>query len=521
VTLKTRTRNPQVEVRIYSHRFGPIPVKAVARALQDVTTSMRMGDAAGAFQMTLAPIVPWAKFGLPRKRWDDLISPMDYIEIWMWEPPRDKQIIMRGFVDAVGESFAMGPDAPNRQVIVAGRNYGKLLQISKLWYVANAATLAQAGSDAQINALFKAWKKAYDKLISRFGDGSPGPADQEAMKSAVATAGSLPKTGPFFKPQDVMELIYDGMYQPQEEVVLDSFKPALWLPKLEMVMEVQDTKDSILAMWSPYSIPLTWQPFQDIWSMFTAYQHHPWRELFIQEGYYAPRLVYRNTPWLDKAGDKLYPWGPSVVVHKLNLTNECAWSIFRGDHDVKNFFFVLSGEMAGYAHSMKGFTGPYEGAAQGGFNKNPYLIGGTTGQPNSYQRFGIRLHEAPTPYLNFERAWSKDDIKKRIADVRRQGVIDCGTLVQALGHEEVLERGWMLVPGDERIQIGHYAYFSPNPSMPGWYYYIEALQQNFRCGPGYEDGRWQTRLDVTRGRGYVTREAGSLDIRIPGAGAIV
>jgi len=304
------------------------------------------------------------------------------------------------------------------------------------------------------------------------------------------------------------------------------------MPRLGFLDEIEEDPNSTLAMFNPYTIPLSWQPFQDIWSMFHAYQHHPWRELYIREEDARSTLVYRNTPWLDERGDKIQPWGASVDVHLVMLDRQCSWSIFRSDGDVKNFFFVYSGEMGGYTQAFRSFTGSFEGEGIGTFDRNPYLIGSAANSANSFQRFGVRLHEVQTPYLNFERAWSEKHIEKRIADVRQQGAEDCKRLVDALGHEERLERGTFVIPGDEQVEIGHYALVSsvaapvavvggvpvdlPMSQAKGPRYYIEGVQQHFRFGPGVEDGRWQTRLDVTRGRGFITREQGDDIIDMPG-----
>lgn len=504
MSIDVRVRNPQCEVRITSHRFGEIDIQTLRLCLIDVTTSMRMGDPSGSFQLTLSPVMPPGA-ALPRARWEDIIAPMDFVEIWMWEPPRTRRTVMRGFVDAIGETFAI-QENPSRVVIVAGRNYGKLLQISKLWYLSNPS----AGLRTQFmgQTLFEAWTDAYNKITSRNKDGSPGEPDQAPLAHAVATDGKLPATGPVFTPQEAMDVIYTGFYRPQEEVILSSFERNL-LPRLNFQNEVDEDPDSTLVMFNPYTIPLSWQPYQDLWSMFHAYQHHPWRELFVQEGPMNPLLVYRKTPWLDESGDKLQAWGASVAVHTITLDRQCSWSIFRSDGDVKNFFFVLSGEMAGYTQAMRNFTGSFEGEATGMFDKNPYLIGSAVNSANSFQRFGVRLHEVWTPYLNFERAWSQEAIQHRIADVRRQGVTDCRLLVDALGHEERLERGTLVIPGDEQLDIGHYARLAAHPLASGPLYYCEGVQQHFRFGPGVEEGRWQTRLDVTRGRGFINRESGA------------
>jgi len=140
---------------------------------------------------------------------------------------------MRGFVDAIGETFSMS-ETPARVVIVAGRNYGKLLQISKLWYVSNPTQFFG-------QALFEAWNKAYNKITSRAEDGSPGEPDQVGLKKAIATDGKLPVTGPVFTPQRAMRTIYEGFYQPQEQVVLDSYTVTpLQLPRLAYLEEIEE-----------------------------------------------------------------------------------------------------------------------------------------------------------------------------------------------------------------------------------------------------------------------------------------
>jgi hypothetical protein len=72
-----------------------------------------------------------------------MIEPMDIIEIRMAHAPSSYEdripVVMRGFVGMIRRSRSMSGGKPQRTVMVAGNDYGKILQILRIYYLNNSA----------------------------------------------------------------------------------------------------------------------------------------------------------------------------------------------------------------------------------------------------------------------------------------------------------------------------------------------------------------------------------------------
>ena len=125
--MNVHLRAPQFRVRIVP-LVESVPEDLLNASIMHIRTARQMGSAAGSFQITLLP----RAYHPP---WSTRIQPMSYVEISLWVPPRPKQIVMRGFVDTVAETFSIESGTPHHQVIIAGRDFGKIPLITKLFYL--------------------------------------------------------------------------------------------------------------------------------------------------------------------------------------------------------------------------------------------------------------------------------------------------------------------------------------------------------------------------------------------------
>lgn len=112
-----------------------------------VRTSKSVRDPAGGFSITFADkadrsLADGAEYldGDSLESIYGLVEPMDLIEIRMWgggpNPPAKLPIVMRGYVSSVTRQQAMGADGkPQRQVVIAGQDYGKIWQIYQVIYL--------------------------------------------------------------------------------------------------------------------------------------------------------------------------------------------------------------------------------------------------------------------------------------------------------------------------------------------------------------------------------------------------
>lgn len=502
--MKVLTRNPQFQVKFISLEYGEIPAELVRPSVRHLTVSRRLGQATGSFTITL----------LPRKlatvypnEWRDLLGPMDYVEISMWTPPRPPTVVMRGFVDVVHDSFSMAGGTPQRTVTITGRDYGKLLLLTKLYYL---------DAKTQQVFLFERWKEAFLKNFA-FRDGqlpnpehTPLPPDQQTDL-------------PTWTPLDLLNNVWDAFYNPQQELVLSRYPEAPKMAFLAYEAALREAGEEELRVFAPTALPLNWAPFMDLWALMRMYQHHPWRELFVDDFTSTPVLIYRPTPWIDFHGAFVYPSYANDDVTGTFKTWEVSagdlvqYSLTRSDEQTRNFFFTYPDRFGAYPQMMKTLGGRLEGVFSDPFRGNPYLVGNNLGdnalaKRSHFEAFGFRLDERRTPYLDFDKGMSEPQIEAHLKSVREQGRKANLEMVRAYDHAAVLEFGSIQLPGDERIHVGNYLRMRDGSYLKlgdGALYYVEGVNQTFVQG-SRTDGMFVTTCEVSRGRGHLMRKQGSV-----------
>lgn len=512
MSVNVQTRNPQFRVRIITRNHGEITDAEIRPSFRQFEVTRRMGEPGGSFQLTLLPRRPPQRLLNAGKSWQDVIEPMDYVEISAWVPPRRDEVpIFRGFVDSVGESFSIGGGQPQGHVIsVVGRDYGKITLVTKLYYVGEKLP--------ETLAIFQKWKDGFDKLFK------PEDPDPEAAAWSAAEGAGASQKSPFFvTPQKVIQVVFDQFYRPQEQAIRKTF-PAPF-PEASLRFAIDPEHEDKLRAYNPTFTPQSWTPFSDVWSLFRAYMHEPWRELFFEEAQTGPSLIYRETPWIDLNGQSVQVFDPETAkIVPISLSDRIEWSLFRSDEKVLNFFFTYPSQFGAIAALAKTLGTSLEGVyAQPMFQSNPHLVGMDTRQINeaalatgegeadtgnlqesAYQRHGVRLREVYTPYLNVDRRLDDASMEVAIKSIREQGVEANQRLVKAMDHGALLEFGAITLKGDERLRIGRYAQFTENGAL----YYITGVTHRFTQGSNPADGQFVTALTVERGRGHIVRTRG-------------
>jgi len=492
MALQATVRTPRFKVFAITRNVGELFEADLDGSVLEVVTQKRMGDPAGSFRITLAPRRPPAKFF--SEKWTDIFSPMDYVEILARVPPRPWRVVMRGWLDTVGETFSIESGQPQHQVLLAGRDYGKIVLMSKLWYPHETVP--------QTLTILQRWADGFHR--------TSGPGVGVIPDVFPGDTGSTP-SGSFFRPQEYMRAIYDAFYSPQEEAVVDSFPSAGGaIPRSRMVTFPADPWEQELAAYNPLFSMQSWTPFTDVWTLFRSYQNLPWHELYFVDEATEPHLVFRQAPWLDFDGAEVQEWPPNMVVHDIDEgALRMERQVFRSDAEVKNLFFTSGFFTGSFFQLIMQMPRALEGMfAPPPFRNNPYLIGlqGTDGddprlKPSVYQRFGFRQHTVATPYLSIERGLAEGPLQERVAALRLQGADGNRRLVRAFGHAEYLEAGTYKIPGDERLMIGDYLRTLTSRS----YMYVAGLLQQMRQGTAASDGHFWSTIEFVRGRMYIDR----------------
>lgn len=532
------TRNPRFQIKLIPQAGQALTLTALDNVVTSITVNKRMGEAAGTFQLALVPRIPLALTQGPNGvgRWDDLIQPMDWIEIYMWAPgtataegfapaPVKGTPVLRGFVDRVGATFGIAGGAPQRTVVITGRDYGKLLLTTKMWFV---------DANLQLPEIYETLIAAYRKTFTP--DETPDTIPPEHPKGQD-------RHGPVYTPSTLLKVIFDKFYKPQEDVIVgDNYgtafiqpNTALSVPRLAFKITV-DRQEKALETFNPITNSPTWQLFSDFWTIMRSYQHHPWRELYVEEGRLEPELRFRPTPWLAFNGDPVQPLFPAgseetavalastgADEHDIDQDEIIQGALFRADADAYNLFATYPEMYQGLIAAAKQFGTGLEGSfLEPMWRRNPILLGINPhlqhSQPTfagdtwtSYRDFGVRLFERQTPYHDVPMNAAYAEVVAQQSKQRIQGAESNKRLEAAYGHGTRLEQGSMQIRGRTDIRIGDYVHV-PDMEAAGnrnrARLYVEGATYYLEVGTQDTSGRFVTTLHLTRGRGHMVRALG-------------
>jgi hypothetical protein len=522
------TRNPQFKVRFVTAKLGEFDFDTTLTSVVTLTTTKRISDSAGSFTLVL---VPRSLSNIPNAGgWQDVVECMDFIEIFLWCPPRRPDIpVMRGFVDTITEDFSIEGGQPQRKIVITGRDYGKLLLLTKLY-----DPITESEQDFL-------WNRFIATFQLLFGPEAGNPKAVPLPESPAMPAGAT-VDGPFFTPVELLKTVFTGFYKPQEEAIKQTFNNLL--PSMEFLPQAEnDPWESRLKVHSSVFYQRVTVPLTDVWALMVAFALKPWRELFVREGKDFPTLVYRPAMWLDLFGKPVQDYGQEgFAPHPLPNTEISAFRLVRSEELTRNFFFTFPEIFKAYATVVKLYPGTDEGfLTTPRLQSNPFLIG-AGGQRTipvppqhvplanvdlsvpvggvstedipiaDFHRFGFRVMEFLVPYMDWERPVKRKVLQEQIKVARENGLELNYRLVEAFSHNHLLEFGTLIVKGDERIQAGMYVALTDhgrqlggnNPTGPPRYY-VEAVSHEFQWGTQANDGHFITHLEVSRGRGHLVR----------------
>lgn len=534
------TRNPLFKIVFHTKRFGRFEVgfgeSLVEKQVIAFTTSRHLGNAAGQFsiELTAETIAPsllgfiGSITGVPGQMfssltWYDILSTMDYVELWAWSPPlMPDRPLMRGFIDTVNFVASIGGDHPQVRIMVRGRDFGKLALITKMYYVNK--------SYASTVEILNQWRQGIEKIFGWDNGTYPQVVKPPFKDGETSTL--------IFSPSILVGTIWETFVKPQMDGVRFSFPDGGDIPECRFAPWV-DSWEQNLSTIDPKAVQHNVQPWADIWSILVNYQHAPWREMWVGEEPDGSRLFYRPAPWYDKAGGwaqenpltwtypanapfSVQPVDEKVRSILVSIDDVIHLEIGRSEDRMKNFFFTYADQFGAFAQYAKDQGKPLEGHGDeaGKFDKNPYLVGVANQQPSTilesdYRRYGFRLYEARTKYFSPAYGPLENKVMADLGFLRQQGVVGNLRLAHAFDHEDILEYGGVVLKGGD-YRIGDYLRLPDLrfPKLPPSLYYAEGVSHTFQYGTQPFDGRWTTTIQLARGRGHLDRIA-SAGILVP------
>jgi hypothetical protein len=405
-----------------------------------------------------------------------LVEPMDVVEIRMTGDAYKYAtipIMMRGFVSNVRRVQVMTPQGPQRRVIIAGHDYGKIWQILQIFYMPNIPTTSN--------------------LITSFP--------------------FFAQYGVTFNIQLMATFVSDVINQVLNPYILnmgDISGQADTSPLLQLAQDIQVISGKI----SPFGIGA----FEgSIYTLLTQFGDvNGWNELFIEDREDAPYVVYRPNPFrlADSSG-----FIPSLGVNEqlapavidIDLSHVIAYDVMRSDDHVANYYWVDAPRFTlSYTDTIRAFAyfgDPNSFYVQNYGNVDPRLYG-VRKMSTETQQGG----DQETDNGNGSPAGvSRDDNQKEFLgwmSERRQQLIDQNQ------DNVVFEDGSFRLRGNEKIRAGTYLRLTHGNMRS--YYYVVAASHDYR--PFVE---YTTTVQVERGTGFIDRSQRGSGANSPYWGEIV
>lgn len=414
--------------------------------VKEITTSKSLYDCSGNWQINLLPFTDEKGFS-----WYYRISPMDYIEISFSRNPtrQTPKIIMRGFVSSVNNTTLVDQSGrPMRSYTIVGQDYGKILEISRIYY------LKEVAKDTPLLAMpgFKAIEEKYGLFIK----GKPAEIIEMLLMIAFSQTELLQKSNP--------------------NIPFISFFPA----------------KEIIGGINEFALA---QEDGSVWDFMQFMDNSPWNELYLLDFDAGPMLIFRQTPWKNLKGgfiqgeDSTYKLTlPETTVLTANDIQRV--SLSRTDAECRNYYFtsptahLATGTTAFKSMMLDGVSSEED------LTTNPRIVPRDDRDAGT-NRFGFRRMENTAEFMDKEGdiALSKD----LCIELNRR-------LFEAMSINSALESGSFTLKGNEDLIPGSYVAFK-NRSGVNAEYYITGVEHTLSLVDRAE--YFRTIINVTRGTGYL------------------
>jgi hypothetical protein len=434
-----RTPIYQVMTAMKGRGGGPSGVHEIANVIS-ITTQKSIGDPAGQFE-----VVVDGSRSVNGVRLYEALSPNDYIEIRLGVLPQFPRLVpvMRGFIDTV--RLVEDPGAtPSRQIIIGGRDYGKLWSTVKLLNIYPPATsmlatliphLYTAESGEFIATSGVSLTAFFQFIVNRVV--RPYVIMQQHKTGGAAAGGVADCTA------------------------WTDIPPALILP------------DLAATQWNG-----------PVYNWIRTYQHTPWIEMFCRDEEEGPVFYLRWARLRTSDFRQISPFEETLdlrdTFHTLTYRDDDLGDhLGHTDNDVWNWFFTGNafGGQVDAANINANFAPGF----------NPYIAG------NSIDGFALR---PLTPNINFfpvPVGATSQAIKDALAKHNQLAVTFNLWLVKMLGFQDQLENGTIVSLGWPNVKVGDELRISDTDQS----YYVEGVSHRFMVNQTYT-----MQLTVTRGMPY-------------------
>jgi len=444
-----KTYKIRAEVLLYSFSEGGKKID-LTPWIKTIDTEKNINDSSGNFQISLLPVTE-GENNLP---WYYRITPMDYVEIRF---TRDSTltkipIVMRGFVDSINRTATVDQNgAPLRGYTITGRDFGKILELSRIYY------LKEILPDVVLMGL-PGFKMLEEKFACKI-EGTPGKSIEAIL----------------------------GIAQVQLDLIRAK-QP--YIPQIESL-----TSSTIEGYINQFSMTME---DGSVWDLMRYFDNTPWNELFLLDLKDAPTLIFRETPWKNLDQNNSYIQTMDDTIKKKTLepgveiepSSIQSFNLSRSDSEVKNYFFSYPVQtMMDSKTSFKVFAmGKVKSETD--TLENPYLIDHTD-KNAGLDRFGFRRFENTSEY--FDKTLNDSNTVEFAKKLNL-------ALVKAFKYNGLYESGSFTIKGNSDAVPGRYVTFQTNRSTDPEFY-ISGVSHTLSFQAGAE--HFLTTLMVQRGDGFL------------------
>lgn len=416
-----------------------------------VRTSKSVREAAGTFSLTLndRPVRGSSVYSL--------IEPMDIVEIRFARGPvarpADLPVVMRGLVSVVSRSETIEGGQPQRAVQVAGHDFGKILQMLRIYYLPGSV-------------VGEVWLDQF-KFFRQYN-----------MDAKIKPAAA-------FLDEVVSNVI--NPYLQKVVAITQGRGLSVAVPKAFVA------DSSIAGLVSPVGVAAFHGG--SVYDLLTRFLDvGPFNELFVEDRGDTVAVVCRPAPWRDLAGDYIDPAARAETV-EVSDEDLMEINVSRSDAGVANYFWCGNGSWEL-------------------LNNGTLQLLAQSGDPSTYTafdyintataRFGLRKMEVDSQLGDPFALWGDGQPEKVKAEERRKMArwLDQRRtfLMNSNRDNVVLEAGQLRLRGNESIRAGQYIDLQRG-AMRSTQYAV-TVQHEFLPAVGFF-----TTVDFERGTGFVASQS--------------
>lgn len=368
--MQVKVYNPKLSVKAW---HGTTEYDLTPYILQAVT-HRQMGEVQGQWSV----LVQYRE----DKRWDKLLSSMDYVEIAMSRYSATPQIRMRGFISNVRRTKTIDPSGNLRRTItINGNDFGKLFAKYQIYYAADVPGQTTQSSDVD-PAQMLLDPLLYENL-GVGGDGSNAVYPLSHLIPDLVSAAIKPWI--------------DALRQKTPNI------PYLVVPEPNILPDFQLSYLTLQSMQGGLD------------SAINQFANQPWCEWFIYETNTGPQVMNRNAPFKDSSGN--YIWTESALSGdwanvEISAEDIIEYDVGTSDNETYDYFFTYPALFPGgdivYKFTVIGSGGPNGGPEFGnGTAAQKQAVESNLTTPtnpkilhDSIYKYGLQIMEIASPAIS-------------------------------------------------------------------------------------------------------------------------